>query len=288
MPELPEVETMARGLRPAMRGYRVLDLTVHDARLLQGLTAERLAGRVVGAEVEGVDRRGKWVVISLAGHRGMIVIQPRMTGGFWLVEPPRPDHVRLTFRMDGPRRHVWFCDSRRFGKIAWYADQAEAEAVFRRAHGPDALEIALDDLARRLGATQRPVKSALMDQKLVAGIGNIYADEVLFRARVHPERRAARLSRAEVSRIHESIGSVLAEAIAAEGSSFDAGFRTVHGREGGFLAGNAVYRRTGKPCLVCGTPIVRTRFAGLANRSSHFCPKCQPRRAAGRRGRISG
>src|SRR5258706_7281313 len=104
MPELPEVETMVRGLRPALSGRTLRAVTVHDPSLLQGCGADEFGRRVGGTRVERVDRRGKWVVIALAGHRGMIVIQPRMTGGFWLVPPPRPEHVRLTFHVEGPER----------------------------------------------------------------------------------------------------------------------------------------------------------------------------------------
>ena len=278
MPELPEVETMVRGLRPALTGFRVREATVHDPFLLQTGTAEEFARRVSGAKVEGVTRRGKWVVISLADGLGLIVIQPRMTGGFWLVSPVRHDHVRLTFRMDGPVEMVWFCDNRRLGKIAWYAGPADAEAAFARAHGPDALEIGRDDLAGRLKRTGRAIKPTLMDQKVLAGIGNIYADEVLFRARVHPERVASGLKPDEVGRIHEAIGGVLAEAIAAEGSSFDAGYRTVLGLEGGFLNQNAMYGRGGQPCPSCGGNVLKTKIAGLIGRPTHYCPSCQPLR----------
>jgi formamidopyrimidine-DNA glycosylase len=267
-----------------MTGRRVLEALVHDPLLLQGVTAGEFAERVGGSVVAQVERRGKWVVIALGDCRGIIVIQPRMTGGFWLVPPDRPDHVRLTFRLDGAQQRVWFCDSRRLGKIAWHPGPVEAEAAFRRSHGPDALAIAAAELARRLKGTDRPVKPALMDQKVLAGIGNIYADEVLFRAGVHPQRRASGLTRAEVDRLHAAIGLVLAEAIAAQGSSFDAGYRTVLGREGGFLAHNAVYGRGGKPCPSCGGAVVRTRIVGLIGRSTHFCPSCQPLRPT-RRGK---
>jgi formamidopyrimidine-DNA glycosylase len=281
MPELPEVETMVQGLRPAMAGRRVLETVVRDPFLLQGVTAEEFVRRVNGSRVERIDRRGKWVVIGLSDGRGIIVIQPRMTGGFWLVDPARPGHVRLSFRLDGPQELVWFCDNRRLGKIAWYPGAEEAEAAFRRSHGPDALEIGRDDLAARLGATDRPVKPALMDQKLLAGIGNIYADEILFRSRIHPERKASGLTRDEFVRLHRAIGEVLNEAIAAEGSSFDQGYRTVLGLEGGFLARNAVYGREGQPCPACGRPVCKTRIVGLMGRPTYFCPSCQ----RGRRGR---
>src|SRR4051812_15446585 len=116
MPELPEVETMVRGLRPALEGRTLREVRVHDPFLLQGCEAEEFERLGRGAVVSKVDRRGKWVVIALGEHRGMIVIQPRMTGGFWLVSPERPEHVRLTFHPDGTIPTVWFCDNRRLGK----------------------------------------------------------------------------------------------------------------------------------------------------------------------------
>ncbi len=275
MPELPEVETMVRGLRPVLAGRVLRAAKVSDPFLLQDVTAEEFERRVRGATVQGVARRGKWVVFTLAGQRGIIVIQPRMTGGFWLVAPDRPDHVRLTFELDGSDQRVWFCDNRRLGRIAWYPDEEAAERAFGRSHGPDALEIGLDDLATRLKRTRRGIKPALMDQKILAGIGNIYADEVLFRAGLHPERPAHRLTIAEVRRIHAAIPEILNEAIAAEGSTFDRNYRTVLGEEGGFLGQNAVYSRKGLPCTVCGEAIVKTRIAGLIGRPTYFCPKCQ-------------
>jgi formamidopyrimidine-DNA glycosylase len=276
MPELPEVETMVRGLRPALEGRTVRAVTVHDPFLLQGVDADQFARRVAGATVEAITRRGKWVVIVLGGHRGMIVIQPRMTGGFWLISPERPEHVRLTFHLEGPDRDVWYCDNRRLGKIAWYAGADETEGVFARSHGPDALTISRKELAARLARTARGIKPTLMDQKVLAGIGNIYADEILFRAGLHPERPARGLGPAEVGRLHRAIPAVLHAAIRAEGSSFDAGYRTVLGLEGGFLAQNAMYGRAGQPCPKCGGAVAKTRIAGLIGRPTYFCPRCQP------------
>lgn len=277
MPELPEVETMVRGLRPALEGRRIRALEVVDPLLLQDCAAATLERRGRAAEVARVGRRGKWVVIELGGRRGIIVIQPRMTGGFRLVDPERPDHVRLSLRMAGSPEMVWYCDARRLGRIAWFADPDEAENAFGRSHGPDALEIGLDDLSARLARTGRGIKPTLMDQKVLAGIGNIYADESLFRARIHPERPARSLKPAEVDRLHTAIGAVLDEAIRAEGSSFDAGYRTVLGLEGGFLATNAMYGRGGQPCPECATPVIKTKIAGLIGRPTHYCPRCQPR-----------
>jgi formamidopyrimidine-DNA glycosylase len=275
MPELPEVETMVRGLRPALSGRTLRAVTLHDPTLLEGCDAAEFCRRLEGARVDRVDRRGKWVVIALAGHRGLIVIQPRMTGGFWLVSPARPEHVRLTFHVEGPEQSVWYCDNRRLGRIAWFAGAEEAGRAFARSHGPDALEIGRDELAGRLSRTSRAIKPALMDQKVLAGIGNIYADEILFRARLHPERPASSLTRDEAGRVHAAITAVLDEAIRAEGSSFDAGYRTVLGLEGGFLAQNAMYGRGGQPCPSCGGAILKTRIAGLIGRPTHYCPRCQ-------------
>ena len=131
MPELPEVETMVRGLRPALAGRVIERVTVHDPFLIQGCEAAEFERRGRKVEVAEVVRRGKWVVIVLAGHRGLIVIQPRMTGGFWLVKPPRTEHIRLTFRLAKPEATVWYCDTRRLGKIHWYASPEEAAAGVR-------------------------------------------------------------------------------------------------------------------------------------------------------------
>jgi formamidopyrimidine-DNA glycosylase len=277
MPELPEVETMVRGLRPALSGRTLRRLEVLDPTLLQGCTAGQLARRGRGATVVGVKRRGKWVVLELAGDRGIIVIQPRMTGGFWLVAPQRPDHVRLAFHLDKPLATVWYCDTRRLGKVCWFPDSQAASQAFARSHGPDALEIGRDELAGRLARTARAIKPTLMDQKVQSGIGNIYADETLHRARIHPERPAATLTPQEVDQLHRAIREILATAIALEGSSFDAGYRTVLGLEGGFLAQNSVYGRENLPCRTCEKPILKTKIAGLIGRPTYYCPACQVR-----------
>jgi formamidopyrimidine-DNA glycosylase len=277
MPELPEVETMVRGLRPAIKGRTLRRIEVLDPFLVHGCSAARLARYGRGATVSEVVRRGKWVVVTLAGQKGIIVIQPRMTGSFWLASPDRPEHIRLVFHVDKPRAMIWYCDARRLGKIGWYSGAEEAAHAFARSHGPDALEIGRDELASRLSRTARAIKPTLMDQKVLAGIGNIYADEILYAAKIHPERSAATISAAELDRLHPAIGVVLTTAIRLEGSSFDAGYRTVLGLEGGFLAQNSVYGRTKLPCLACSRPIVKTKIAGLLGRPTYLCPFCQTR-----------
>jgi len=261
-----------------MAGRSLRRIEVLDSSMLQGCSAGRLARIGRGATVSEVGRRGKWVVVSLADSRGIIVIQPRMTGGFWLNKPERSSHIHLVFHLDKPRAMVWYCDTRRLGRITWYATSEEATRGFSRSHGPDALEITRQDLRERLSRTSRGIKPALMDQKVLAGIGNIYADEVLHAARIHPERPASELTAAMIDRLHEAIGTVLDRAISLEGSSFDSAYRTVLGLEGGFLAENWVYGRENLPCRVCSKPIVKTRIVGLLGRPTYFCPRCQKRR----------
>ena len=191
--------------------------------------------------------------------------------------PHRPDHIRLTFHLEKPRATVWFCDTRRLGKIGWFAARRGREPAFARSHGPDALEIGRDELAERLTRTTRGIKPTLMDQKVLAGIGNIYADEILFRAGSTPSGRPRR------SPATSSIDCTARSARSwprrspLEGSSFDAGYRTVLGLEGGFLAQNSVYGRANQPCRTCEKPIMKTKIAGLIGRPTYYCPACQVR-----------
>jgi len=279
VPELPEVETMVRGLRPAMVGRRVVRMNIKDAAMLSGVGPTTLERRVRGRLVQEILRRGKWVVMVMEPPAGVLIIQPRMTGAFSLAPPERPEHVRLEWRLeaiDGSGDAVWYTDTRRLGRFLWRSSMTEAEATFEASQGPDTLAISRTELTTRLGRTRRSIKPALMDQKVVAGLGNIYADEILHRARIHPTRPAKDLTTAELRRLHRALGAVLEEAIRAEGSSFDRDYRTVLGREGGFLRSNAAYGRAGEPCPRCRTPIERIRFVGLIGRSTYLCPRCQP------------
>ncbi len=275
MPELPEVETMVRGLRPVVCGQILRRFEVLDPLLFGDHSAEEVKDRVECRKIQRVERRGKWVLFELEPGGGVIVIQPRMTGGFWLVAPQREDHARLIFHLDGSTKQVWYCDTRRLGRVSWHEDLEATELACDRSQGPDALVIGERELADRLKRTSRGIKPALMDQKVLAGLGNIYADEVLWRASLHPSRRADRLSLLEQQALHAAIRPVLEQAIAAEGSSFDAGYRTVLGLEGGFLAENAVHRRAGEACKRCGELIVKVYMPGLIGRPTYFCPWCQ-------------
>lgn len=274
MPELPEVETMVRGLRPAMLFSQISKVEVLDSFLLHGCDHDSISKALVNNTVTAIHRRGKWVLIEVQSGP-VLVIEPRMTGGFWLVQPERTEHARVIFYITGDPCKIWFCDIRRLGRIRLYENLAQAGEAIARSQAEDALAITCEQLARRLSKTARPIKPALMDQKIVSGVGNIYADEILFASKVHPERLASSLKTKEIQQIHQNMSIVLNKAIEAEGTSFDAGYRTVLGLEGGFLAINAMYGHGGEPCPNCSTKIVKTQITGLVNRPTHYCPNCQ-------------
>jgi formamidopyrimidine-DNA glycosylase len=273
MPELPEVETMVRGLRGVMEGQRIVAVRVVDPFLLDGIGPRQFERALRGETVRRVWRRGKWVVIDLAGGHSS-VIQPRMTGGFRAGLATAPPHSRLHFRLDAPQRDVWFCDTRRLGRIA-LVDAAElAQRLSAEHHGPEATDITPAQLGANLAATRRPIKAALLDQRVVSGVGNIYADESLFDARIGPERRADQLSRAEVTCLCRSIRRIMRQAIALQGTTMRNYFN-VFGEAGSFQDRHRVYGREGEPCRRCRTPVVRANIAGLIGRSTYYCPKCQ-------------
>ncbi len=273
MPELPEVETMVRGLRSVMEGRRILSVRVSDPFILDSVSRKEFERRVGGSLVRRVWRRGKWVVFDLTGGLAT-VIQPRMTGGFRAALDRAPPHSRIHFRLDGPQGDVWFCDTRRLGKVALLDEQALAERLSARHHGPEGTDVAPRELARTLAGTRRPIKAALLDQRVVSGVGNIYADESLFDAGIHPERRSNKLTAAEVGRLCRSIRRILRLAIRLQGTTMRNYFN-VFGEAGSFQDRHRVYGRGGEPCVRCGAKVVRANIEGLIGRSSHYCPGCQ-------------
>jgi formamidopyrimidine-DNA glycosylase len=276
MPELPEVETMVRGLRSVMEGRRILSVRVRDPFILDAVSRARFERSVGGSRVRRVWRRGKWVVFDLTGGLAT-VIQPRMTGGFRAGLDRAPPHSRIHFRLDGPHRDLWFCDTRRLGKVALLDEQALAERLSARHHGPEGTDVSPRELARALAATRRPIKAALLDQRVVSGVGNIYADESLFNAGIHPERRSNELTAAEVGRLCRSIRRILRLAIRLQGTTMRNYFG-VFGEAGSFQDRHRVYGRGGEPCVRCGANIVRANIDGLIGRSTHYCPLCQAAR----------
>jgi formamidopyrimidine-DNA glycosylase len=292
MPELPEVETMCRGLDCVVGGRiiaaefprsRVRPLAIRPGPAVLG---RRITGRTLVA----VRRRGKRVVLELAGDDRSadplwLAIEPRMTGLMLVAQPPSPEHVRLVLELDHARRdrprRVLFWDRRGLGTITLY-DRAGLEAACGATKlGPDGLEVTGVDLAARLGRSRRAVKPALLDQQAVAGIGNIYAAEILFRVGIDPRSLCRRLSVEAWERIASAARSVLAEAVRFEGSSIgDETYRTADNRVGRFQHRHRVYGRVDQPCLTCGQSIVRIV---QAQRATFFCPRCQMRPGARRR-----
>jgi len=275
MPELPEVETIARTLAPRVSGRVVAGLDLLYRPLLRtggrkGLDA--LAGR----RILDVRRRGKMLLVELEGARAL-VFHLKMTGQFLFAKPsaPRDRHVRLVIRFDDASDELRFRDVRKFGFLLCLDGEPESACGELGRLGPEPLEVTLPEFAAILKARRGRVKSVLLDQTRIAGIGNIYADEMLFEARIHPEKPASSLKTEAVGRLYRSMRKILASAIEAGGSTLkDARYLDADGNPGDFQLSHKVYDREGEPCVTCGTPVRMKRIGG---RSSHFCPKCQRR-----------
>ena len=261
MPELPEVETVVRTLRPLIVGRRILNAEFRQLRVLRGSpneTSEALAGR----KVIGIDRYGKFIAIRL--DRGYLVVHLGMTGKL-LVNAVPTKWTHAVFTLDKGVMH--FDDQRQFGRVEYGVELPERVGAL----GPEPLEVSLADFAKAVKERRSPIKAVLLNQAVVRGVGNIYADEALFRAGVRPVRAAASLSPWRVQRIYDAMREVLAEAIESRGSSVS-NYVDADGRKGSFQLAHRVYRRTGEPCVNCGTAIQRIL---VAQRGTHFCPKCQ-------------
>jgi formamidopyrimidine-DNA glycosylase len=261
MPELPEVETVVRTLRPALVGRRILNAEFLQLRVLRGSPHETV-GALTGRRIQSIERHGKFIAIRL--DRGYLVIHLGMTGKLLVnAEPTKWTHA--IFTLDQGILH--YDDQRQFGRIEYGIELPARVAAL----GPEPLEITLEDFTARLKARRSPVKAVLLNQAVVRGVGNIYADEALFRAGVHPKRTAASLRKDRIERIYNAMQVVLAEAIESRGSSVS-NYVDADGRRGSFQLAHRVYQRTGKPCTACGTEIKRIV---VAQRGTHFCPKCQ-------------
>jgi len=282
MPELPEVETMCRGIAVIV-GRRIASAAFPKSRLRPlsiEPSATRLACQLTGCTVDRVGRRGKRVVIGVAseagGQRRWLVVEPRMTGLMLLVDPPSTEHVRMVLDFTG--RHaarLIFWDRRGLGTIRLLDDAGLERACGPHRHGPDGLVVTAEDLATRLRGSRRAVKVALLDQRAVAGIGNIYAAEILHRCGIDPRSRCRRLKHDHWQRIAAETRRVLAEAVRYEGSSIgDETYRTADSRAGRFQRRHRVYGRVGEPCRRCGHPIERIV---QAQRATFFCAGCQRR-----------
>jgi formamidopyrimidine-DNA glycosylase len=287
MPELPEVEVVRRGLERWVAGRCVARAEVFHPRAIrrhvpgEGEFAARLAGRVVVS----AERRGKYLWLPLKDPVGLpseaLLAHLGMSGQLLVVEPGSPVEkhlrVRLAFTDGGPE--LRFVDQRTFGHllVAPMVAGPYGQVPMPIAHiAADPLEPAFDDdaFARRLRIRQTGIKRALLDQSLISGVGNIYADEALWRARLHWARPTETLTRPKVGELLAAVREVMGEALAEGGTSFDSLYVDVNGESGYFDRSLAVYGRRDEPCPRCGTPIRRDPFM---NRSSYSCPRCQPR-----------
>ncbi len=256
MPELPEVETIVRGLRPHVEGHLLQTVEVHDPKL-RGLEG----ALPLPSRVEALFRRGKYVLFRFRDRT--LVLHLRMSGQLLWAERKPAGRVRLVLRF--PDGGVYFVDPRRLGT-------AEVVKEFRADLGPEPLGN-LAWLPGELQKSRTPVKLWLLDQRKIAGIGNIYAAEILFRSGIAPDRRASSLTRSEVRRLKRAIPEVLEEAILCAGTTLsDGGYRGPRGELGAFACELFVYGREGEPCRRCGTSIERTVLGG---RGTFFCPRCQ-------------
>uniref|UniRef100_A0A7C2K2Y4 Formamidopyrimidine-DNA glycosylase n=1 Tax=Schlesneria paludicola TaxID=360056 RepID=A0A7C2K2Y4_9PLAN len=290
MPELPEVETMVRGIRPHVAGRTIVAVRKGPCRcrpmtITPALPA--LSRRVTGQTIAAVRRLAKRVVLDLTDG-SHLAIEPRMTGLVLLSEPPDREHLRVEWELAGesPYPSLWFWDRRGLGTLRWYAPGELAAALESGALGPDALTVTAERYGELCRRTSRPIKVALLDQKLIAGIGNLYASEILHQAGIHPQRRTDQLRADDIARLHAATHEVLETAIRYEGSTLgDGTYRNALNQTGQYQNAHRVYDRAGEVCPTCREGAVQRIVQ--AQRSTFFCPVCQPRSRSGGKRRSS-
>jgi formamidopyrimidine-DNA glycosylase len=272
MPELPEVEVIRRGLAPSLVGRRFLTVTVGDKRLRRGSPAEHLAKWLPGRRVLRLERRGKYLLFRLDGGVTLL-IHLGMTGRLLTGPPPSPPlpHVHLVFQLEGGL-DLFFQDIRRFGQVLVFPPGADPTPLAQVGAEPFSRKVTPAWLMSQAQGRSRPIKNFLLDGRVVAGIGNIYACEILFAARQHPATPVGRLTLEDWDRVLAETRRILKHAIKKGGTTV-ANYLNSKGEAGLFQLELLVYGRTGEPCRHCRAPIVRLVQAG---RSTFFCPICQP------------
>jgi len=270
MPELPEVETIKNELLPHIVGHCITGVTLFWEGIVRQPSVEEFCPRLTGQRITGVARRGKYLILSLTGDE-VLIIHLKMSGSL-LLKPAsaEPDKfVRAILYLDGDTA-LHFRDPRKFGVMWLVKDKKDVVSKL----GPEPLEAGFTPqvLAQRLAKRTAPIKALLCDQHLIAGIGNMYADEALFAARIHPLRLGKSLSHNEIERLHQAIQQVLWSAIGNKGASVNTYFRPDGTRGTAHFEFKVAHRRN-ETCPVCGTPI---RRIAVRNRGTYFCPKCQP------------
>ena len=273
MPELPEVETIVADLRPHLTGRTIVRCELLFPTIVRYPEPEEFADSVAGMTINAVRRRGKFILMDL-DNALLLVVHLGMTGQLRLVDPvtPMEKHTHAVFTLDDGRQ-LRYRDPRRFGRLLLGTQESLLASKKLPRLGPEPIDpaFASEELYRSLRKRRTSLKAVLLDQGAIAGVGNIYADESMHRARLRPDRMAAGLSRKSVQRLHESLRDSLLMAIQNRGSSVDT-YRDAWGEIGGQQEKLLVYGRAGEPCFTCGRPL---RMIRLAGRSTVFCTKCQ-------------
>ena len=274
MPELPEVETVARGLRQTIVGRRIVSVWLGETDFIDDPAA--LEQHLPGRRIEAVERYGKFMLLRLSPANGeaapaCLLVHLGMTGQLAPSAAARPceKHTHACFLLDDSRE-LRYTDARRFGRLAYLVENSLGEEL--RAFGADPLEVRAEEFAARVRSRRARIKALLLDQHVLRGVGNIYADESLWRAKIHPARLGARLNEKQAKTLHRSLRDILKRAIVMRGSSIS-DFLDVEGQPGEYQRHHRAYAREGQGCYRCGALIRRAIVAG---RSSYFCPKCQP------------
>ncbi|MEA2218376.1 MAG: formamidopyrimidine-DNA glycosylase [Solirubrobacteraceae bacterium] len=281
MPELPEVETIRRRLAPLVEGRTLRRLEILDPRWCEPLAPGAVVDALQGRRVRRLSRRGKYLIWEAAGEV-FLLMHLRMTGTLLYDAAPDARYVRVRFELDAGHV-VSFCDPRRFGtgQLALGAAALDAFLAARLGVEPLGADFTSEQLYLQTRNRRAPIKAVLLDQRRIAGVGNIYANEALFRAAVHPLREARRLTRAQVAALRDAVVTSLQAGIDAGGASID-DFRHPDGVKGAFQDEFLVHGREGEPCPVCGGPVSKFVAAG---RGTYACEQCQPRPRARRRAR---
>ncbi|HWL10837.1 MAG TPA: bifunctional DNA-formamidopyrimidine glycosylase/DNA-(apurinic or apyrimidinic site) lyase [Planctomicrobium sp.] len=278
MPELPEVETMVRGIQSTFVGSRIIDVRLPECfcrPILMEPDFQKIQQLSLRKRVTNVTRRAKRIVIHLE-EGSAFVVEPRMTGLLLVSDPPDQSHLRFEWKVSqGRKRHsIWFWDRRGLGTLKLFTPIQLDELLSHSYLGPDALKLTMDDLHERLRRTDRPIKVALLDQKLIAGIGNLYASEILHQAGIHPTTPASRLRTPRLTRLLAATLAILEEAILYEGSTLgDGTYRNALNQDGNYQNKHRVYAREGDTCRTCEAATIRRIVQ--AQRSTFFCPHCQ-------------
>jgi len=276
MPELPEVETVRRGLEARALGRMIASVEVRHPGAITG-APEDFRRSLRGRRIEKVDRKGKAIAVELTGPARLparyLLIRLGMTGQVTVnpSDAPIELHTHVRLRLDDGKEELRFRDPRRFGRMRSCTCE-EKDAIFRKL-GPDARQVTKAEFLAAARGRKGAIKSWLMNQSLLAGLGNIYADEALYAARIHPLAQPGRISEVGLQVLYKAVRKVLDQAVNLQGTSFR-DYIDIEGRQGNFASRLRVYQRDGEPCRRCKTKIRRLVIAG---RSSHFCPHCQPR-----------